>query len=427
MTPNARRKLPVHPARIARGPLILAALVATALGAFGLASASARAGLCHGGIPAAAGVVSTAPSGSSADNSFVITRRGGGTETVDVSSATTYLERGTPGASITSVGSNDLVAVFGTTSGTTVTASEVVIAVPRGSSGGQIPAAAGIVQTAPVGTSADNTFTVKTRGGVLETVNVSDPTTYDERGVSSPSVTNVAAGDLVAAFGTTSGTTVTASLVVIHTRFRHGVAAAGIVQTAPVGTNADNTFTIEGRGGVVETVNVSASTDYYERGVTGASIGDVASGDRVGVFGTVSGSTLTASAVWISSPPPTTGTFATAGTVQSTPVDDSFVIETCSHTQVTVDVTGTTTYEERGVTNASLTDVQTTDDVAVFGTTSGSTVTATEVVIGGNDRGSPGHFFGGPTVGSPPNGGPPVGGPHNGGHRRGGVRFGKHL
>jgi hypothetical protein len=416
MTPNARRKLPVHLPRIARGPLLLAVLIATALGTFGLASASAHGGFGRGVIPAAAGVVSTAPSGSSADNSFVITLRGGGTETVDVSSATTYLERGAPGASITSVGSGDLVAVFGTTSGTTVTASEVVIAVPRGSGGGQIPAAAGIVQTAPVGTSADNTFTIKTRGGTLETVDVSGSTSYDERGVSSPSVTNVVAGDLVAAFGTTSGTTVTASLVVIHTRFRHGFAAAGTVQTAPVGTNADNTFTIKTPGGAVETVDVSTSTTYSERGVTGPSIVDVASGDRVGVFGTVSGSTVTASAVWIAAPPPTPGTFATAGTVQSTPVGDSFVIETCSHTQVTVDVTGTTTYEERGVADASLTDVKTTDDVAVFGTTSGSTVTATEVVIGGNDRGSPGHFFGGP----------PVGGPPNGGHRRGGVRFGKH-
>ena len=81
--------------------------------------------------------------------------------------------------------------------------------------------------------------------------------------------------------------------------------------------------------------------------------------------------------------------------MQTTPASGSFVIETCSHTQVTVDVTGTTPYVERSVASPTLANVAVADDVAVFGTTSGSTVTATQIVIGGNERAQPGHFAGG--------------------------------
>lgn len=392
---KSRRRLPVNRRVLAPGGFVLAALVATALsGAFGPASAAAHVGhdgLGRGVIPAAAGIVQTAPSGTSSNNTFTITVRGGTTETVDVSASTTYLERGAPSASVSSIASGDLVAVFGTSSGSTVTATQVVIAVPRGVGGAQNPAAAGVVQSAPP--PGPDSFTIQTRGGTTETVDVnSGSTTYVERGVASPTLANVTPGDLVAVFGTSSGSTVTATLVVIWNGMHHGFAVAGIVQ----GTPGADSFTIETRGGVSETVDVSPSvTRYFERGVPNASLGDVANGDRVGVFGTISGSTVTATAVVIAAPPVTAANFATAGTVQTTPASGSFVIETCSHTQVTVDVTGATTYVERGVASPTLANVAVADDVAVFGTTSGSTVTATQIVIGGNERAQPGHFGGG--------------------------------
>lgn len=392
---ESQRRLPVHRRVLAPGGFLLAALLAAALsGAFGLALATARVGhdgLGRGVIPAAAGIVQTAPSGSSADNTFTITVRGGTTETVDVSASTTYLERGAPSASGSSIAAGDLVAVFGTTSGSTVTATQVVIAVPRSIGGAQNPAAAGVVQSTPP--PGPDSFTIQTRGGTTETVDVGSPsTTYVERGVASPSLANVTPGDLVAVFGTTSGSTVTATLVVIWTPIHHGFAVAGIVQ----GTPGVDSFTIETRGGVMDTVDVNPSTTrYFERGVPNASLSDVANGDRVGVFGTISGSTVTATAVLIAAPPVTPASFATAGTVQTTPASGSFVIETCSHTQVTVDVTGTTTYVERSVASPTLANVAVADDVAVFGTTSGSTVTATQIVIGGNERAQPGHFAGG--------------------------------
>jgi hypothetical protein len=178
--------------------------------------------------------------------------------------------------------------------------------------------------------------------------------------------------------------------------FGHGVipAAAGIVE----GTPGSDSFTIAERGGATETIDVSGSTVYLERGVTAASLTNVAAGDLVAVFGTLS-STVTASEVVILASPPTT-TFVAAGTVQTTPASGSFVIETSSQVQLTVDVSDSTTYVERGSTSASLADVAITDDVVIFGTISGSTVDATQVVIGGNEPDRPGHFGGGGSTGS---------------------------
>jgi hypothetical protein len=73
------------------------------------------------------------------------------------------------------------------------------------------------------------------------------------------------------------------------------------------------------------------------------------------------------------------------------------VIETWDHAQLTVVTSSSPTYTERGLTAASLTDVTVGENVAVFGTVSGSTVTATQIAIGGNGvGGGPGYLGGGP-------------------------------
>ncbi len=384
----------------------------------GVASAHGRGlgseGFGRGVIPAAAGVVQSTPSG----DSFTIETRSGATDTIDVSSATTYLERGVSSPLLTNVGAGDLVAAFGTTSGSTVSASQIVISVPRSASSPQPPVAAGIVQ----GTPGSDSFTIQTRSGASETIDVSSSTTYYERGVSSPSLTNLASGDFVVAFGTASGSTVTASKIQLAgapSPSHHGLAVAGTVQ----GTPGASSFTITTPSGASDTVDVSSSTSYFERGVSAASLSNVASGDYVAVFGSVSDSTVTATKVAIATPPPSNGQFATAGTVQQTSASGgSFVIETWNNTQVTVQTSSSTTYTERGVSSASLTDIAVGENVAVFGTVSGSTVTATQIAIGGNGiDGGPGYLGGG-RGGRGNHGGAANGG--FGGQRGGGGGFG---
>ena len=168
---------------------------------------------------------------------------------------------------------------------------------------------------------------------------------------------------------------------------------AGVVQGTP-GPTATS-FTIETRGGGTETVEVTPSTLYFERGTGKVTLASVLSGDIVGVFGSPSGpSTVKALAVILAAAQPSTGTFATAGTVQTNPSGGDFVIETGDRTQVTVDTAAATTFVERRATGVSIDNVKPGEDVAVFGTLSGETVTATQVVIGGNERAHPGRFVG---------------------------------
>ncbi|MDA8275399.1 MAG: hypothetical protein M0029_08475 [Actinomycetota bacterium] len=72
---------------------------------------------------------------------------------------------------------------------------------------------------------------------------------------------------------------------------------------------------------------------------------------------------------------------AAVGTVKSAGAS-SFVLTTRSGTEVTVDVTAQTTYRDPKVTSPSLADVTPGAHVAVLGTTSSSTVTATTVLVG---------------------------------------------
>ncbi|MGH9097259.1 MAG: hypothetical protein ACRDWB_07520 [Acidimicrobiales bacterium] len=76
--------------------------------------------------------------------------------------------------------------------------------------GGSPPAAVGTVTS--VSTSS---FTIKTKDGTAVIVDVSGSTTYRDPGVSSPSLANVTVGETVAAFGTETSNTVTATSVAI--------------------------------------------------------------------------------------------------------------------------------------------------------------------------------------------------------------------
>ncbi len=255
----------------------------------GVAAASA-APLHHGhglgGGPVAAGTVASVP----ADNAFTITTHAGTTLTVDVTTSTTYVERGVSSPSLADVTQGALVALFGTISGTTVSATEVSIAPPQPS---RNFATVGVVQPTPSTTG----FTIRTWNGTTVTVDVTASTTYVERGVSSPSLADVTAGESVSVFGTTSGTTVTATEVVIvpPPPPNRDLATAGVVQPTPSTTG----FTILTWNGTTVTVDVTASTTYAEYGASSPSLANVTAGDFVAVFGTTSGTTVTATEVVI--------------------------------------------------------------------------------------------------------------------------------
>jgi len=171
---------------------------------------------------------------------------------------------------------------------------------------------------------------------------------------------------------------------------------------------------------------VSGSTTYEDPSVTTATLADVNVGDHVAVFGTDTDNTVTATKVAIGgpggpghadgpggghgpsfggTPPAAFGTVASVGT-------DTFTLTSRDGTTVTVKVSGSTTYEDPSVTTATLADVKVGDHVAVFGTDTDNTVTATKVAVGG--PGGPGQG-GGPGPGGPGQGGPGgFGGPGGG-------------
>jgi hypothetical protein len=133
-----------------------------------------------GGRPAAAGTVTSAPAG----NVFSISTRFGATVTVDVTATTVYVERGVSSPTLDNVSPGELVAVFGTVSGATVTAAEVFIVQP---SLILDLATAGIVRTGPTSTG----FTIVAWNRKIVTVEVTPMTAYAQYGVSHATLENV--------------------------------------------------------------------------------------------------------------------------------------------------------------------------------------------------------------------------------------------
>lgn len=102
--------------------------------------------------------------------------------------------------------------------------------------------------------------------------------------------------------------------------------------------------------------------------------------------------------------PPAGGTPPAAVGIVKTVGSDIFTITARDGTTVTVNVSGATTYQDQGVTSPNFANVTVGEHVAVFGTDTSNTVTATKVAIGNppNDgRDGPGGP-GGPVGGTPP-------------------------
>ena len=232
--------------------------------------------------PAAFGTVKSVGS-----NTFALTTHDGTTVTVDVSSSTTYADPSVSSASFSTVKVGDHVAVFGTDTSDTVTATKVAIGGPDGHGGsggpgghdgfgGNPPAAFGTVTSV-----GSNTFALTTHDGTTVTVDVSSSTTYLDPSVSSPTFSTVKVGDHVAVFGTDTSNTVTATKVAIGGPDGHGGPGGhdGFGGTPPaafgtVKSVGSNTFTLTTHDGTTVTVDVSSSTTYLDPSVSSAIVLD---------------------------------------------------------------------------------------------------------------------------------------------------------
>jgi hypothetical protein len=238
--PTPRGRLSSRPARLGAlaGVAVLFALVGFLIAHFATGttsanttpttspSASARPPVFSAGAPAETGVVTTV---DTAADHFTMTTRSGSTVTVDVTSSTTY-RTGTSASSLSKVVSGARVAVYGTVSGTTVTAKEVLL-IPAGSrpfGGAGLPGGSGRPGTFGSVTSIDrtaDTFVVRSFSGTSVTVDVSSSTTFTQfsgatgasgaTGSTASSLASLATGDRVSVSGTVSGSTVKATRVVI--------------------------------------------------------------------------------------------------------------------------------------------------------------------------------------------------------------------
>jgi hypothetical protein len=128
--------------RLTRAIAVGAAAVAVGGGAYGIVSATAGSGSAAAGTPNAPKLGSNARSGpasggaagtvaSVSGSSFTLSTATGQQVTVDQASATTY-RKGTSSTSANAIRTGEPVLVLGTTSGTTITAAQVIVQPTRG-------------------------------------------------------------------------------------------------------------------------------------------------------------------------------------------------------------------------------------------------------------------------------------------------------
>ena len=274
-------------------------------GAFGTVTSvngSSATGTC--GVPDSAGAFTL--SGWQSTSTF----------TVDVTTATTFVEPGSSSASFANVCVGELAGATGTVVSGTVTATKVFVApvvtppTPHGIFG-TVTSVNGSSTTGTCGVDGSaGAFTIATwHDSASYTVNVSTTTTFVEPGVSSPSFADVCVGSLVGALGSVSGDTVTAARVALApviTPPSLPQGAFGSVQSVD-GSSTSGTCGVAGATGsfVVSgfrnttTVNVSASTTFVEPGVSSPTFANVCVGSLVGALGSVSGGMLTPTSVFI--------------------------------------------------------------------------------------------------------------------------------
>jgi hypothetical protein len=158
--------------------------------------------------------------------------------------------------------------------------------------------------------------------------------------------------------------------------------------TGTVTTVSGDSFTLKSRDGTTWTIDVNGSTTYTLGSKTGAK-GDVKAGAEVFVEGTQasSGNTLTAAAVHVQLPRVAGQVTAKSG--------NTLTVKRLDGTTVKVNVSGSTTYQVRGATSPSLSDVKVGDFIVAEGTkNSDGSIQASSVFAGAvGPRKLPGRPF----------------------------------
>ena len=302
---------------------------------------------------------------------------GSGTLTVDTSGSTTFQEGG-PGAksgtlTLSQLRVGERIAVQGTLSGSTVSAATVAVQPAPPLSGVITAINGGVLTLQRQGPGGGGTLTVDTSGS----------TTFQEGGPGATSGTltlsQLRVGERIAVQGTLSGSTVSATTVAVQP----APPLSGVITAINGGVL---TLQRQGPGGSgTLTVDTSGSTSFQERG-PGAKTGTLALsqlrvGERVAVRGARSGSTVSATSVAVQPAPPLSGviTAINGGVLtlrRQGPGGGSGTL--------TVDTGGSTSF--RGGPGAktgtlTLSQLRVGERIAVRGTRSGSTVSATVVAV----------------------------------------------
>ncbi len=326
----------------------------------------------------------------------------GTTYTVDVgSNSTTFQEKGVTAPSFAIVCPGDVVRAIGAIStGNILTATQVIVIPPRPQHvNGTVASVNGSSTPGSCGTAGTSGEFTVTSNSTTYTVDVgSSSTTFQEKGVPTPSFAIVCPGDVVRAIGAIStGNILTATLVtVIPPQPQHvnGTVTSvnGSTATSACGTGGTSgDFTVTSHS-TTYTVDVGASsTTFQGKGVPTPSFAIVCPGDKVRAIGAIAtGNILTATRVTVIPPRPrhvngtvgsvngssTTGACGTAGT------SGYFTVATQKTTYI-VDVgASSTTFQEKGVTAPSFAIVCPGDVVRAIGAiATGNLLTATHVTV----------------------------------------------
>src|SRR5579862_5777933 len=155
---------------------------------------------------------------------------------------------------------------------------------------------------------------------------------------------------------------------------------------------ASGTFTIVGRNTATTTISVSPSTTFTGRHLTNPTFANVCVDESVGAIGSVVNGVFTASQVKIWSPkvPPTVSMFGlvtslngstNSGTCGTAGGSGTFTLMNLHRSQVTVTVTSSTVFFERGVSSPTFANVCVNEMVGATGTGSSTSIAATDVMI----------------------------------------------
>ena len=253
-----------------------------------------------------------------------------------------------------------------------------------------VPATGGSIQGTVVAVAtAAHAFTVRTASGSRVTVKVTSATAYKDSFVASPTFADVKVGRSVAVIGSAANGVDTAAIVIIGgpSPLGAGFGGPGGFRPGVLGTvssvdAARHRFVVRTATGSV-TVDVLSSTTLRDRGRTTATFSSLKVGEKVAVVGTSSGGVEKATSVILGGfrgpgglRPGVLGRVASVDAARHT-----FVVVTASGS-VTVQVTSSTAFRDRGATTAAFADLKVGLQVAVVGTKVKGLERATSVLIG---------------------------------------------